>query len=127
MNVSGQFQFPGQFFAAFTIFSFGLLVIVMGGYSFRRAETTVNPAKPEQASQLVTSGVYTMSRNPMYIGFLMWLIAYVMFSGYAINLLVFPIYVVLVNRLYIIPEEKALEKIFGNEFKEYKKRVRRWI
>jgi protein-S-isoprenylcysteine O-methyltransferase Ste14 len=63
----------------------------------------------------------------MYIGYLAWLVAFAIFIANPINLLLLPLYIFLVNCLYIVPEEKALENLFENEFREYKNRVKRWI
>ena len=122
-----QVVVPGHSFISLGIFLLGIIIIFFGGYSFRKVNTTVNPMTPEQTTQLVTTGIYNYSRNPMYIGFLSWLIAWIIFLGNIVNLLFLPIFIFLVNRLYILPEEKALETIFKEEFTGYKKRVRRWI
>ncbi len=105
----------------------GLLVIVAGWYVFRKRRTTVNPVYPERATRLVTSGVYRYSRNPMYLGFLLWLVAAVMFTGNLVNAVFLPVYLYWASRLYIEPEERALAKLFGDEFLAYKSRVRRWL
>lgn len=105
----------------------GFLILAIGGYMFRKAKTTVNPMYPERATRLVTSGIFAFSRNPMYIGFLMWLIACMIYIGNITNILLLPLYIYLANKFYILPEEKALETIFGNEFREYKSKVRRWL
>lgn len=118
---------PKHIILAITFFVFGFLIIVIGGYSFKIAKTTVNPMTPEKTTQLVIRGIYNYSRNPMYIGFLLWLIACMVYLGNVANLLLLPLYIILVNRFYIVPEEKALEKLFENEFLEYKNNVRRWI
>lgn len=47
----------------------GCVFCIAGVASFKIANTTVNPNKPEQASKLITSGIYKISRNPMYVGF----------------------------------------------------------
>jgi len=120
-----EFQFRSILSPA--IFSFGVLVILFGGHLFRKAKTTVNPMTPEKSTELVTSGIYSVSRNPMYIGFLALLVACTIFIGNVVNFLLLPLYIGLVNKLYIIPEEKALEQLFKNEFIAYKTRVRRWI
>jgi len=122
-----EVELPAYTVVSVAIFILGLLVIAIGGYTFRKVRTTVNPMTPEQSTRLVTTGIYSYSRNPMYIGFLAWLIAFVIFLGNLINILLLPFYILLVNRLYILPEEKALEKIFGNKFRSYKNRVRRWL
>ncbi len=127
MAVVEKYSFPYQEIVALLVFMVGILIIAIGGYSFRQANTTVNPSTPEKTTQLVKSGLYTHSRNPMYIGFFAWLIAASIFIGNPINVLLLPVYVVLVNRLYIVPEEMALERLFGNDFVEYKGKVRRWL
>jgi len=119
------FKFQALF--SLLVFSLGVLIVTVGGYAFKKANTTVNPLNPENTSQLVTSGVYSLSRNPMYVGFFLWLTASVIFIGNSLNLVVLPVYVVLANSLYILPEERALSKLFGKDFAEYKNQVRRWI
>ncbi len=122
-----EIEMPGQFILSGAIFVLGLLVIAVGGYSFKKVNTTIDPMTPEQSTQLVTTGIYSYSRNPMYVGFLAWLIAAVIFFGNIVNLLLLPFYILLVNRIYIIPEETALEKLFMKEYSEYSKNVRRWL
>jgi len=109
------------------IFLAGLLVIGIGGYQFRKANTTFDPSKPENTSSLVTHGVYKLSRNPMYVGFFLWLLSVAIYLDDAINAIALIVFILLANRLYIIPEEKALDTLFGAKYTEYKSRVRRWI
>ncbi len=127
MGFIEKYSFKGQSALSVFVFSCGLLIILSSGYSFRKANTTVNPLTPEKSAQLVTTGLYALSRNPMYIGFLTWLLACAIFIGSIANLLFFPLYIILVNKLYIVPEEKALEMLFKNEFEDYKKSISRWI
>ena len=122
-----KFTFSSQTTISCILFICGIAVIATGGYFFRKANTTVDPTVPEEASSLVKNGIYKYSRNPMYIGFLLWLVACALFFGNTINILLLPIYVALVNKLYIIPEEEALRGIFGDEFEEYSAKVGRWI
>ncbi len=122
-----KYSFDSQLSVAAFIFIIGLFIVLAGGYSFRVAKTTVNPLTPDKSTQLVTSGVYALSRNPMYVGFLLWLISCAVFVGSLINLLFLVLYIVLANRFYIAREEKALGELFGKEYKKYKNRVRRWV
>jgi protein-S-isoprenylcysteine O-methyltransferase Ste14 len=62
------FTFPGRFVAAGGLGVLGAIVAILGVAAFKRAKTTVNPMKPESSSSLVISGVYRMTRNPMYLG-----------------------------------------------------------
>jgi protein-S-isoprenylcysteine O-methyltransferase Ste14 len=98
-----------------------------GVISFRRAETTVNPLKPEAASSLVCSGIYAVSRNPMYVGFLFILVAWAVFLSSVWALLGPLAFVLYMNRFQIAPEERALSDLFGPRFEAYKTKVRRWL
>ncbi len=106
---------------------FGVFIIWLGGYQFKKASTTFNPLAPEEATQLVTSGIYRYSRNPMYIGFLLLLLAWAIFLGSLFALLVLPVFVLLISIVQIRPEEKALEDKFGDAYRHYLSSVRRWI
>jgi len=105
----------------------GAAVCLAGVLYFRLAKTTVNPLKPETASALVTGGIYQVSRNPMYLGFAFMLAAWAVYLGSAWALLGVPVFVLYMNRFQIRPEERALVKVFGEEFTQYQARVRRWI
>lgn len=105
----------------------GALFAVAGVVAFRQAQTTVDPRKPEASSALVRSGVYRYSRNPMYVGFALWLLAWAVFldSGWALLGLVG--FVFYMNRFQIAPEERALREQFGDTFRDYEQRVGRWL
>jgi len=78
-------------------------------------------------SVLVTSGPFRLSRNPMYLGTLIWLIGLAILLGSLIVFL-FPILFLLLANFLIIPlEERELQRIFGEQFIEYKRHVRRWL
>ena len=98
-----------------------------GGMSLRRARTTVNPMKPEGASSLVTSGIYRVTRNPMYVGLLLVLVAWAAFLA-APWALVGPLaFVIYMSRFQIRPEERVLESKFGKPYEDYRAKVRRWL
>lgn len=105
----------------------GMFFCLAGLASFRRARTTVNPLKPEQASTLVSSGIYRWSRNPMYVGFALFLLAWAAWLASPWTLLGVAGFVLTMNRLQIGPEERALAALFGDEFSRYCARVRRWL
>ena len=105
----------------------GLSVIVAGGISFRRARTTVNPTRPGSASSLVISGVYRITRNPMYLGMLFILFGWAAFLSNALSLAFVASFVAYINRFQIDPEERALLALFGAEYASYQARVRRWL
>ena len=95
--------------------------------SFRRARTTVNPLQPTKASTLVATGIYRVSRNPMYLGFLVCLLGWAILLSNPIAFLLPPQFVLGMNRWQIVPEEQALALRFGPEFAAYKIRARRWL
>jgi len=103
-------------------------VFGLGGIlSFRNAGTTVNPLKPEKSASLVNSGVYRFSRNPMYLALLLVLLALGVFLSNVNALVIAALFVPYMNRFQIVPEERAMDKLFGPEFREYCSSVRRWI
>jgi len=95
--------------------------------SFRRAKTTLNPKKPSNATSLVSSGIYRVTRNPMYVGLLFVLVAWAVFLSCVWALLGPLAFVLYMSRFQIAPEEKALAAMFGSEYSSYKERVRRWL
>ncbi len=113
--------------AAGVIFVIGILFPVAGVMAFRSAKTTVDPRTPEASSALVCSGIYRYSRNPMYVGFAFWLLAWGIFLGPGLGLLGVVFFVLYMNRFQIAPEERALRALFGDEFRAYEQRVRRWL
>lgn len=113
--------------AAGLVFVVGVLFPIAGVLAFRRAHTTVDPRTPEASSALVCSGIYRYSRNPMYVGFAFWLLAWGIFLGDGWTLLGVVVFVLYMNRFQIIPEERALRELFGDEFRAYQHRVRRWL
>jgi protein-S-isoprenylcysteine O-methyltransferase Ste14 len=105
----------------------GAVTSALGVFSFRRAGTTVNPMKPETSSSLVTSGIYKLTRNPMYLGFLLILLGWAVFLSSILAFLFLPAFIVYMNHFQIEPEERALATLFGQAFAAYKARARRWL
>ena len=122
-----RFDVREQSLAAIAAASLGAIFCVAGLLEFRRARTTVNPLKPAASSSLVTRGVYRLSRNPMYLGFALMLLGWAVFLGNTLSLLVLAGFIYYLNRFQIMPEERALGRIFGPEFEAYCGKVRRWI
>lgn len=103
------------------------VVGIAGVLAFRRAKTTVNPTKPENASSVVETGVFAYTRNPMYVALLILLIGLGYWLGNWASLLCPIVFILYMNRFQIQPEERVLESLFGNDYIAYKQRVRRWI
>jgi protein-S-isoprenylcysteine O-methyltransferase Ste14 len=93
--------------------------------SFRRARTSMVPMNPTTA--MVTSGPYRVTRNPMYLGMAFLYVAFAFAFGVIWALTFLPAVVVIVDRFVIAREEPYLERKFGQDYRDYKARVRRWI
>lgn len=118
---------PARLGGALVLAGAGVAVALLGVASFRRAKTTVNPLHPEAASALVVTGIYRLTRNPMYLGMLLLLLGWAVYLANALAF-VFPVaYIPLMNRLQIRPEETALAAKFGAAFTAYQSKVRRWL
>lgn len=118
---------PASELVAGLLFVVGVAICVLGVAAFRQAKTTVNPLQPEQAATLVTQGIYRVSRNPMYLGFALILVAWVVYLSVWPGLLVVAIFILYINHFQIAPEERALQTRFGQAFLAYKNSVRRWL
>ena len=114
-------------FAAIGVALVGGGFSLAGAIAFRRARTTVNPMKPQAASSLVSSGIYKVTRNPMYVGWLLVLIGWATFLSSPWAVLGPVAFVFYIGRFQIAPEERALAALFGTEYAAYKSRVRRWL
>jgi len=121
------FRSPARDLVAVSLALAGAVTSALGVISFRRARTTVNPMKPESSSSLVTSGIYRLTRNPMYLGFLLVLLGWAVFLSSILAFLFLPAFIVYMNHFQIEPEERALATLFGEAFAAYKARARRWL
>ena len=122
-----EFQIPLRKILSVSMATAGTIVSGLGILSFRRARTTVNPMKPDSASSLVVSGIYRLTRNPMYLGFLLVLVGWAIYLSNALAFFFLPAFIVYMNRFQIEPEEQALHVLFGPQFAAYRSRVRRWL
>lgn len=122
-----DFDFPGRFVLIVALVVIGILVGGVALSLFTRARTTVNPLKPGESSALVTRGVYRWTRNPMYLGMLIVLVAWAFFVSNPAAFVVLPFFIAYLNRFQIQPEERVLRQRFGAQFDDYCGRVRRWL
>jgi protein-S-isoprenylcysteine O-methyltransferase Ste14 len=123
----GDVQLPASNLLAITFAAAGVVTSGLGVMAFRRARTTVNPTTPGATSSLVRTGIYSLTRNPMYLGFLLILGGWTILLGNAFVFLFPPLFILYMNRFQIQPEERALAESFGPIFTGYAARVRRWI
>jgi protein-S-isoprenylcysteine O-methyltransferase Ste14 len=122
-------QFPKlvQLLGAALVSSLGVAVALGGVVSFHRARTTVNPLKPETSAALVSTGVYSISRNPMYLGMALVLFGWAVYLSSVWSLAGPVFFALYITRFQIVPEERVLQALFGAAFADYKRRVRRWL
>jgi protein-S-isoprenylcysteine O-methyltransferase Ste14 len=104
----------------------GVGLIGAARISFARAATTFSPVSPDRATHLVTTGVYRLSRNPMYLGTLLVLFAFAVMLASPAAVLVALSYAAYIDRFQISPEERTLRTAFGAAYEAYASRVRRW-
>jgi protein-S-isoprenylcysteine O-methyltransferase Ste14 len=124
-----KIYFPGRlgFAIAIACGAFGVTVAGLGMRAFRKAKTTINPVNPEQASSVVTSGIYRYTRNPMYVGLTAALVSLAIGLSAPWTLLGAVGFVLFTRRFQIIPEERVMSLKFGQEYDQYRRRVRRWL
>jgi protein-S-isoprenylcysteine O-methyltransferase Ste14 len=121
------FARPGGLSLALAVlFGLGWLIFFGAAFgNFRRKHTTLIPNRP--ATALVTTGIYSVTRNPMYVSLaLLYLaVAMVLNSWWVVVLL--PLVLVVIDRLVIAREERYLARAFPHEYAEYRRSVRRWL
>jgi len=122
-----RFIFEGQSIFSLFIFILGLGCVLSASTQFRRINTTLNPLHPESASYLVVDGIFKFTRNPMYVGLCAVILAFGFYVGTWFVFILLPLFVISINYLQIVPEEVALQKLFGDEYVSYCNSVRRWI
>ncbi|MCF8169409.1 MAG: isoprenylcysteine carboxylmethyltransferase family protein [Rhodoferax sp.] len=118
---------PFRILGALTLAFAGGGIALSGTRAFRQAKTTVNPLAPEKSSALVRTGIYGMTRNPMYLGMLLVLAGWSVFLASGPAFLGLPGFVLYMGRFQIAPEECILERLFGTDYLDYKRKVRRWL
>ena len=103
----------------------GLALIVAAALRFSIAKTNIPPWKPSTA--IVTTGVYRYTRNPMYLGMALIYATLCLFADSVIGLAGLPVALVVMHYGVIAREERYLEAKFGESYREYVERVRRWL
>ncbi len=111
----------------------GIIIIILGQMvfgipalrQFFKTKNSVVLIKP--ANSLQTTGIYSYSRNPMYVGLLFTYLGMAFIFGNWWTLILLPLLIALITNRVILPEEKYLTRAFGNEYVDYKIKVRRWI
>jgi protein-S-isoprenylcysteine O-methyltransferase Ste14 len=122
-----DFPVPARIALAVALALVGVLIGVVAIVQFWRARTTPNPMKPHDSSRLVDAGIYRLSRNPMYLGDALLLLAWALWLANALAFVGVPLFVAYMNRFQIAVEERVLQARFGAGYDAYRRAVRRWI
>jgi protein-S-isoprenylcysteine O-methyltransferase Ste14 len=125
-------SFDKTFFHTTTSKLLGAVIIVIGlGFSFPalqqffKTKNSLVTIKP--ANSLQTTGIYSLSRNPMYVSLLLLYTGLSFIIGNWWNLILLPVLFFVVQEYVIKREEKYLDRRFGEQYSEYKTKVRRWL
>jgi protein-S-isoprenylcysteine O-methyltransferase Ste14 len=121
------FDFPLRPLVAACLGLAGIALNLLPKLAFRRAGTTVNPLRPALASQLVTSGIYRRTRNPMYLGHALILLAWAVVLHNLAALSAVPFFMLYVTRFQILPEERHLSARFPQAYAEFRRQSPRWL
>lgn len=124
---AGHVAFPHHGIVAMVLVVLGVGLVLAGGLEFRRAKTTVNPLTPRRASTVVDTGIYRLTRNPMYLGMAVALLGLAAWTSTLLGYALVPVFSLYMTQFQIKPEERALLNIFGPAFTAYMAKVRRWI
>lgn len=124
---AASFTFPAQRWVTFGLFLAGVAVILAGVITFRLHRTSVDPRDPGVASSLVDSGIFAVTRNPMYLGMTLMLAGSAAGHGNWFALAVPVLFAAWINRFQIIPEERSLGAAFPEAFAAYRQKTRRWL
>ena len=123
----GEFDFFGRKQLYLFLAGLGVLVILISVTQFLMVKTTTHPLDLKKTTGLVTNGIYNFTRNPMYLGMLLFLLAFGLKLGNAFNSMLAAGFVGYMNRFQIKLEEEQLEEQFGKEYRLYCKLTRRWF
>ena len=123
INVIKVYSLVYNEYIAFITFALGLIAVII---SLMYLGSSTRLGLPTDNTELKTNGIYSLSRNPMYLGFNLLTISSAI---YTLNfvVIILGIYSIIIYHLIILGEEKYLSARFGDAFKYYKKTVRRYI
>jgi len=103
----------------------GIAMNLIADRAFHQVNTTVKPF--QDSTTLITDGVFRYSRNPMYLGFSLILMGIALLFGSLSPWLIVPVFIILMDRVFIQVEERMLETRFGHAWIVYRTKVRRWL
>lgn len=103
----------------------GIVLIALAAMEFRKARTTIMPH--QTPDKLITGGIFSRSRNPIYLADALILTGFVLRFDAVLSLALVPIFIWWIERHFVIPEEDRMRRTFRAEFARYEQKVRRWV
>ena len=116
-----------SFYLGIFLLLLGFAILISAVRLFKKDNTTINPLSPEQATKLVTDGIFKYSRNPMYLGMALILCSIAVFFNLIGGIILVALFCFYITKFQIIPEERAMSNLFSQDFDKYKEATRRWI
>tara|TARA_A100001015_G_scaffold295437_1_gene374406 strand:+ start:4365 stop:4811 length:447 start_codon:yes stop_codon:yes gene_type:complete len=120
-------KFPKVEVIGGVILLLGLIILMSAIRLFKKNKTTINPMSPEETTTLITTHIFSVTRNPMYLGLFFVISSTILFFGSWSGIIILIFFVWYINKFQIIPEENTMERLFGTTYNEYRQNVRRWI
>lgn len=120
-----SFGGPWADFAGGLLVGGGLVLMVLAFVEFRKHKTTVIPHR--LPSSMIQSGIFSRSRNPIYLGDALVLAGIILRADAVLSLPLIPIFIWIIEKRFIIDEEARMRVEFRQEFARYEQKVRRWI
>ena len=103
----------------------GVLLMALAVAEFRRHHTTVIPH--QTPARLIESGIFSRTRNPIYLADAMILAGLILAFDAVLSLALVPVFVWVIERRFVIPEENRMRRVFRADFARYERKVRRWL
>jgi protein-S-isoprenylcysteine O-methyltransferase Ste14 len=132
LSVGLHFALPLAEITSWPIKLLGIIILAVGAFLscwvdaiFKKEKTTIKPF--QKSTKLITWGPFRISRHPNYLGMLMVLLGESLILGSLITLVAPTLFIILMEALFIFEEERMLIKTFGEDYHDYKKKVRRWL
>ena len=126
-NLTIGFDLPFKKTISLLLLFIGLLIIFIPVFQFIKSKTTINPQSFKNVNNLVSSGIFKISRNPMYLCMLIIISSTVVYYFNYFSIFAPFIFYFWINEFQIKREEKKLEEKFGSDYMKYKSQTRRWI
>ena len=116
-----------SFYLGIFLLLLGFAILISAVRLFKKDNTTINPLSPQQATKLVTDGIFKYSRNPMYLGMALVLTSIAVFFNLLGGIILITLFCAYITKFQIIPEERAMSDLFSDDFDKYIKETRRWV